>query len=504
VGDVHATADNVVSAIEYYERALALAERNGASAGTRVVLELKITDALFRRGQHGEVRERLSAILARSRELGDPVLTARVVARLGRVENTLANYETARDHCLEAYRVLRSTEAHEEMGRLELTLGAIAHRLGDTSLARDYYESALATFRRIDDSVGIALTLNNLGVLLISGARWLEARDYFMRAIAVAEEAGNYARLGSLCLNLGILCYKSGEWALAQKHLTRALVISKETNPNLAVIRVHLALGVLKLRMRQLPLAESHFNQILEMARLGGFKREEALALEFLGEKHLREGELDRAERNLLESLAICEACLSDGDVGFEVHTRLAEIALRRGLCAVAREHANAALEPAERMDNGVELGRAFRLLGEAAAHEGNFDEAAVAFARASEILSSTPDVLELAYSRLAEARFLAARGRSDGKVDRETYRSAVAMLEDLVARFQDLQLPELSVETLLEIANTHAAYADLDEALAAIGRGLDLAEREAIPRVANDLEACCGRRSRSSVRTRA
>lgn len=487
VGDVHSSADNVVSALEYYERALALAQAGACPEAGLIALEIKIVDCLSRRGQHGEVRERLAKVHRRSLPVNDPVLTARIVARLGRVENTLANYEIARENCLDAYRVLRSTDAHEEIGTLELTLGAIAHRLGDATLAREHYENALATFRRIDDSEGIARTLNNLGVLLISGPRWPEARDYFMRAIAVAEEAGNYARLASLCLNLGILAYMCGQWDLSHKHLTRALVISKETNPNLSVVRAHIALGILKLRLRQFTVAESHFSQILETARLGGFRREEALALEFLGDKYLREGNLEGAERRLREALQVCQSSLPDGDVAFEVQTRLAELALLRGRLDEAKTLAQSVLE---RIEDDVESGRSLRILGEVAAARGRFAEAEQYFMRATETLSATPDVLELLYSRRAEARFLSLRGRSGGTLDRDSYRASIAILEELVARFQDLQLPELSVETLLEIARTHTEYTEVDDALAAIGRGLVLAEKEAIPHVSADLEA--------------
>ncbi|MEZ5367487.1 MAG: tetratricopeptide repeat protein, partial [Bryobacterales bacterium] len=491
IGDVHAGADNTVSALEYYERALAQIQRAGAPESVTIAVEIKIADCLRRRGRHGEARTRLHAMLPRAEATGDEVLAARVRSRIGQVHNTLSDYETAREYGLEAYRVLRTTDAHEEVGNLEVTLGSMFHLLGDVAQAREYYENALATFRRIDDSEGIARTLNNLGVLLIKTPRWGEAREYFTRAIAVAEEAGNYARLAQICLNLGILCYTCGQWDLSAKHLTRALVISKETQPTLRVVRTNIALGILKLRRREFAAAGAHFHQILEIARRSGYRREEALALEFLGERELRQGDLAAADDYLQQALKICGESLAEGDVLFEVKTRLGEIALLRNESARAAELAQSALELARRFDDGVEAGRALRILGEAAAAEQRFADAESFFGQSIQTLVATPDVLSLGLARFAQAKFWVLRGaeRAADGVQRDDEREAVATFEELVARFLELQLPDLAVRAIIELARARATFGALDEALAAISRGLALAETHSVPQVVHLLE---------------
>ena len=88
IGDVHAGADNMVSALEYYERALARIRRAGAPEPVAISVEIKMADCLCRRGVHPEAKERLQSMLQRSEGTGDPVLTARVRARIGQVHNT--------------------------------------------------------------------------------------------------------------------------------------------------------------------------------------------------------------------------------------------------------------------------------------------------------------------------------------------------------------------------------------------------------------------------------
>lgn len=492
IGDVHVGADNMVSALEYYERALAQVRHANAPESVAIAIEIKMADCLSRRGLHPEAKTRLQSMYERALATGDTVLAARVRGRIGQVHNTLCDYETARVDCLEAYRVLRSTDAHEEIGNLELTLGAIFHRTGDGARAREYYENALATFRRIDDSEGIARTLNNLGVLLIKGSRWAEAREYFTRAIAVAEEAGNYARMATTCLNLGILCYTAGEWDVSARHLTRALAISKETQPTLRVVRANIALGILKLRRREFAAAGTHFHQILEIARNNGYRREEALALEFLGERALRLGDLDTAENYLQEATRICVEALAEGDVLAEVDTRLAEIALLRGDADRAEQLGRTALEIAERFEDGVEIGRALQVLAQVAAARDRFDEAEALFDRATRALAATPDIVALCQARFAQAKFWVLRGtrREAPGAARDDERESVATFEDLATRFLELELPDLAVESIIELARARSAFGALDDALAAIGRGLALAESHSVPHVVHKLES--------------
>jgi DNA-binding NtrC family response regulator/tetratricopeptide (TPR) repeat protein len=492
IGDVHAGADNTTSAQEYYERALSLICEAESSESERIPVELRIAECLRKRGRYREARELLLQSLDRCRDRCEPALRARILARLGTVETSLTDYATARLHCEEAYEILRDTDANEELGFLELTLSVIAHRLGQVAKAREQYESALFTFRRIDHSEGIARTLNNLGVLLKNGPRWAEAKEYFTRALAVSEEAGNFARIASHCLNLGILYYKTGEWKLASSHLTRALLIFKETGSTSAEIKAHLALGNLKLRRLQYAVAENHYQQSLDIARQHGYRREEALALEFLGEGSLRRGDLEAAEGFLRSALDIAVSFAPEGDVIGEIKSRQAQVWLRRGRQDRAIQLATEALVVSERIDDAIETGACLWILGTAVAETGRMELAADYLAKSIATLSATPDVLELARARLAQARVLGLRGQteSDPAAAKRFRKEAAARFEEIASSFVELDLPEVAVTTLIELAETHASFHELDEALSAVGRGFELVEKHAVPHVRQQLEA--------------
>ena len=503
IGDVHFGADNAVSALEYYERALVVARESHADPSDVLEIELRIADTLHRRGHRREALAFAEDLLARQDADGDRTSYARVLARLGTAQGALHRYDAARENCLAAYEILRSTDANREIASLELTLGVVAHFSGRSAEARTHYESALSTFRRIDDSEGIARALNNLGTLLINTPRWREAKEYLSRAVSVAEEGGNYARIASLSLNLGILSYKTCEWELATAYLARALAISKETAPQ-RVIKVHLALGIMNLRRGEYAAAEAHFSQTLEAARKNSQPREEALALEFLGERALREGELSRAEDFLERARVMATEVSPANDVVGEVETRRAELALAKGDAEEARRLADGALEICRDIDDAVEVGRALRIRGQAQLALGLTHDAAASLEEAVRVLDGTPDALEKGRAHVARAVSWARAECSLEATSLAPSRARMA-LEQSSLSFLDLDLPEMAVECLEEVARVAEATHAIDDALVAVDRALELAEkhgstrrRSALLSLRANLEQCCAESSLS------
>ncbi|MCC7143611.1 MAG: sigma 54-interacting transcriptional regulator [Candidatus Eisenbacteria bacterium] len=493
LGDVHLATENLATAIEYFERARNLFLAAGVSpasggweralqAGERATLisiDLRIAECLRARGQHAEAERLLNSVLATHGSSLDVVARARTLARLGEVEIGTGAYATGLHHCEQAYEVLRSTSENDEIGRLELSMGTIAFRLGQVSRSCELFESALFTFRRIDDRAGIARALNNLGITLGKGARWREALDYLSRALSVSEEAGNFAKVAHHCLNLGILLSKTGQWNQSQQHLARALLVFRETGKVVGQARATIALGILKLRLGQERAAASQINTALLLAREHGHIREEALALEFLGEAATLQGDFKRAESLLDEGLQIGLKTAPEGDIVAEVLRRQADLRLAQGRPAAAIEAATSCIALAHVLQESVECGAALRTLALASAETGRLDHA-LALARASvDLLGQTPDVVQQAHSRRALAALLLDQASVAAKSAdaRPAATEAVALWEDAAGRYQELELHDAEIATLADLAQGRAWIGELDEAFATLTRAIAAAE---------------------------
>ncbi|MBD3162232.1 MAG: tetratricopeptide repeat protein [Candidatus Eisenbacteria bacterium] len=477
LGDMQMLADDFQSALESYDRALALVGSDPVWRRERAEARLHIAECHRKRGEYQEALAQLSRIRQEIDPGIDQDLAAKVTGRTGMVQQSLGEYLIAETNCRKAYDAVRGGSDNEEIGLLELTLGNISYRLGQVDRAREWYESALFTFRRIDHREGIARALNNLGVLLKVGSRWREAIDYFERALSVSEEAGNTPRIASHSLNLGVLLTKSCEWTRALQVLSRALLTFRETGNAAGMTKTHLALGNLKLRLGQTKVAASHYDQALDLARSHGYRREEVLALEFQGELALQQGKGREARRILDDALRRGETVAPEGDLVCEVKRRLAEEAIRRSDLVAATRWATEAAWIASRIHNQCELGVSLRILGEAAGEGGRTDAAIRFLEQSADALIGTPDLYEETVTRIRLAAVLVATaGRPESEGDLAA-RRGLEILSPVPDRIRDLDLYGLIPESIEVRARALVSLGDLEGALRVLDRGIEQIE---------------------------
>ena len=484
LGDMQVLADDLPSALQSYEKALGVLGNDPAWKRKRAEARFRIAECHRRRGEFREAIGILDRIREEVLPESEPDLNAKVIGRISIVQQTLGEYAAARANSLAAYGILRGTNDNEEIGLLELNLGTIALRLGEIDRAREFYESALFTFRRIDHREGIARALNNLGLLLTPTPRWKEALDYLQRALAVSEEAGNSPRIASHCLNLGVLLTKCCEWTRALQTLSRALLIFRENDNSTGITRSLLALGNLKRRLGQQKIAAAQYVQALDLARSRGYRREEVLALEFLGEMALREGRFEEARSSLSEALQKAKAVAPEGDLVSEVVRRLAEEAFLRGDPVGATRMATDAAWISERISDRCEMGSCLRILGLAAWETGRPDAAIRHLARSVEVLSVTPDILEETLSRIHLAKILNEAASQQvvfsfaQRVGRAP-QSTIETLEPVWERITGLDLTWLIAEYVDAHARALVSEGDLEGALRIIDRALPILEKQ-------------------------
>jgi DNA-binding NtrC family response regulator/tetratricopeptide (TPR) repeat protein len=479
VGDMRMAADDFQSALDSYERALTLLGEDPDWRRERAEARLRIVECHRKRGEFQEAL----AELARIRQGIDPTidadLGAKITGRTGMVQTSLGHYLIAQANCTKAYEALRSGNDNEEIGLLELTLGQICHRLGQRDRASEFFESALFTFRRIDHREGLARALNNLGLLLKAGPRWREALDYLQRALAISEEAGNAPRIASHCLNLGVLHTKLCAWDRALQTLSRALLTFREIKNHSGTAKTYLALGNLKVRLGQTTLAASHYEEALDLARRHGYKREEVLALEFLGEMALREERVTEARGLLAEALQKAEKIAPEGDLVCEVKHRLALEAMARGDLVAATRRATEAAWIADRIGDHCELGSNLCLLGEAAWEAGRPEVAIRLLRRSTRELAGTPDVLRETVSRIRLASVLVEDANHPGHDGSASAQQAIESLETLWERIPRLDLVSLAPGFVETHARALVAGGDLEGALRILDRGLTFLESQ-------------------------
>jgi transcriptional regulator with GAF, ATPase, and Fis domain/Tfp pilus assembly protein PilF len=407
VGDFHLSSDGFGTALEYYERALVgLQASEAPSPISAARLHRKIADCYRSRGFVQKSAAHLDVAFDHLAGFESDVEFGIALSRRADVRILRGQPERALKDALLAIEVLRSSAEHSEFAYAQ-TVAAICYgRLGKPDQYEQLNLDALATYRRIEDQVGIANVLNNLGIAYKNSCRWDKAVHSLTQARELSESLGLTRRLSRTLLNLGIVYTKRREFEEAIAVLRRARRLARSLGDQATQVKVMNSLGRALLQAGRYRQAEKYLLEARVTAERHDMPRSQALADEFLGDLMAAQGRLDEARQNYESGLRIARVVAPKGDVVGEILRRVAEIELRSGLRSQSIATARRALRLCTACGETHEIGFIHRTLAEAFAALGKTREANDAYRSSIDSFKATANPYELAQSRLSYARF--------------------------------------------------------------------------------------------------
>lgn len=229
LGNLAAEAKDYGKAVALIEEALGVQRESGNPTGVALVL-CNLSSSLRRRGNHLDALPLITEGLAIYRELGDERMCSWALLQLGDIEFQKGDYASAKTHMLEALQQFRASDygrgaawtlealsrvlveidpafSADDMlaeawaffdGLKERVSAAIveaawsreALRRNDLSAARTRCESALTTFRALENGQGTAGALETLGEVAEREGNEDEAESHFGESLRIRCETG--------------------------------------------------------------------------------------------------------------------------------------------------------------------------------------------------------------------------------------------------------------------------------------------------------------------------
>jgi DNA-binding NtrC family response regulator len=445
LADLYIQADSHTPALETIQRLLALPEARALSASRRAALELKAVACRLGQGDSlgalGQCRE----LLAQESEIDSAAVRSTLHLRCADALQRLGRLADAREH---GGRALRAADEAGDLAHSAKSLhmlGVVAYRMGELSNARDLYEQTLALYRRVGEEAGAAMVRNALGLIHKNLCEWDVAVAHFRAALESFRTLGRYADTGLPLLNLGVVYQKCGEWTRSIEHYREADRVFRQVADPLGVARVAIGLGNVARLQRRFADAERAYGEALDGARTHALRREEVLALEFLGELEFDRERPEAALARYGEALALAERVAPEGDLVVELERRRAE-----ALGSVGRlEEAQRPLERATRLarasEDRLEFAIAHRVAGQLAMAAGRRELALEQWKEAARLLTECRERYELGRTCLGLGR--AASDAAEAR--RQLYRAS-ALFGELDAPYW-LDLAEQEIKRALE-----------------------------------------------------
>ncbi|MFT5233143.1 MAG: tetratricopeptide (TPR) repeat protein, partial [Candidatus Krumholzibacteriia bacterium] len=282
--------------------------------------------------------------------------------------------------------------------------------LGDPERAREDSEAAYSVFRVLGRELDSARSANMLGIVAFRSSDYREAVHWFERARELHYGLGMVKNMGGNRLNIGIAHYKQGAFAKSLVELQAAKQLLNEVGAQTSLCRAAIATGNTLRLLRDFVGAREHLQEAYETANRLMLSREEALALEFLGDVHRDEGQIDTARRYYSRALAIGDSIAPQGDVVMEVLRRQGECLELMGRQAEAVPVLTRALGLARQTGDRFEEGVIKRVMAATALGLGDLDSASQYCRDAAALLRDVGGRHELALALLLSADICLAR----------------------------------------------------------------------------------------------
>jgi CHAT domain-containing protein/Tfp pilus assembly protein PilF len=283
------------------------------------------------------------------------------------------------------------------------------------------------------NSLDVAGTLNNLGIVAYSRGDLVHAEQLFQQALAICEKlAPNSLYVAGTLLNLGNVAYSRGDLARAEQLYQQALAIYEKLAPNsLDVAGTLNNLGTVARNRGDLAAAERYLQQALAIyEKLAPNSLYVAITLHNLGSVAADRGDLARAEQLLQRALAIQEKLAPNSlQVATTLHD-LGSVAGDRGDLARAEQLFQQALAIYEKLaPNSLEVARTLNNLGNVARDRGDLARAEQLYQQALAIYEKlAPNSLEVA-TMLQTVAILARQQKNYPQAQHHLQR-ALAILE--------------------------------------------------------------------------
>ena len=405
LADLYMQADSYTPALETIDRLLSLPAARTLSPSRRAALETKAVECRLAQGDCQAALGHCRDLLGREAEIESPSLRGRI-----RLQTSDALFLLGRlEECIE--QAERGLSLAEAAGDLTLCAGALvrlgraAYRAGDQLKARDLYEQAMALYRRVGDEARLAHVRNNLGLIHKNLCEWDIAVGHLKAALEIHRRHGRFAETGMPLLNLGVVFQKSGDWDRALDCYREAEQVFLQVGDHLHLANTGIGLGNVARLQRRFAEAETALRGALERSRSYDARREEVLALEFLGELDFDRGRPEDAIARYHEALALAERIAPEGDLVVELERRRAD-----ALCALGRlDEAEQACERARRLarltDDRLEHAVGHRTAGDIAWARGHRDDAVQHWHIAVSLLTACRERVELGRTHLALGR---------------------------------------------------------------------------------------------------
>ena len=242
-----------------------------------------------------------------ARQLGERRLELRLASALSVFWHARSHLDEGRRRVAEA--LAGDPDAPMSLRGYALRWSALmAHKQGELQTVRALAQEAAAGHRTTGDALGLAHSLNLLGIAAAGEGDYEQARALYDESQSIREQQGDEIGVQSSLHNLGLVAIEQGDFREARRHLEAELALARKTGSERQIANSLTDLGFAVLGQARYEEARAVFEEALRQCFELGWKENMAYAFVGLAAVSIETDDLERAARILGQAEILGEA----------------------------------------------------------------------------------------------------------------------------------------------------------------------------------------------------
>jgi len=279
----------------------------------------------------------------------------------GEVSEFMGNWEDAESD----YRAALDS-AQDDMGlkaSAQYALGKLSRQRGDYKPATEWLASAKETRIKLDDRIGLAQVVIEIGILLNRRGEYAQAHESLKEGLALAREAGDKLNTALALNNMAHIAHQRGDYPTAKILYEESLALSREMGDKQNIAGLLDNLGVMAMDQGDYLAARALHEESLALRREMGFKAGIAASLNNPGNVAMAQGDYRAARALYEESLELLREMGNKWGIAVTLNN-LGGVALAQGDFAAARKLQEENLTLSEEIEDKTGIAYALLNLG--------------------------------------------------------------------------------------------------------------------------------------------
>lgn len=260
------------TALQFGSAALALAQQLRNSSDESIALQSKksmvaaygnIGVIYMEQGDYPSALEYYLKALKVAEETGDKDKIAIQLGNIGSIYTNQDDYPNALEYYNKALKLFEGSGNRGKIATVLSNTGIIYWYQRDYAKALEYYQKALKIRDNINDKNGMTNLLGNIGTVYHVQKDYPNALEYYLKALKVAEEIEDKSRIAIWLGNTGELYTALKEYDKAEKYLLKSLAIAEQIRSMDDIRAGHLHLSEMYETMGKFSTALEHYKKAM-------------------------------------------------------------------------------------------------------------------------------------------------------------------------------------------------------------------------------------------------